>query len=489
MTEVGSRPPAESRLAAQSGRERLAALAVGILLFVGVLIPLSGQKSKEKTTTVRVIDLSSLSVNEVRDALSSAIAAPQGTAVLITGSAADIEAVVALLPEASTSNRPPTTSEAPAETDGTIEVGTITTTATTTAPPSSATSSNTPPGATTSSVPATSSSSTPASSTALPATSSSASTEASPPTTATPPTIDPERMPRLAIGSEEAAVEVLTSALRYLGYNVDLSAKFTQQVADAVRQFQSSAQITADGIVGRQTWSALATAVAEGSEPPPSTANAVGFGLIRTSRGATQAAVPDEGAPPTTPILPATTGAPAVSGNHPIYVLVRDHNPCEVFDATIVDEYGQVLWSCAHRDEDGTTVADAAVAFFVALTPLLGVEVAQRRRRPPVHSNVKTVGDPDTAGPGATVGPAAGASSLESEPPQMIRKKVALAVPSSTALALPAVASAETAIRGFGYVRIADVLYPVIPASESVPVFPGESVTVLEHDPSKEQHP
>jgi peptidoglycan hydrolase-like protein with peptidoglycan-binding domain len=58
-------------------------------------------------------------------------------------------------------------------------------------------------------------------------------------------------------GASGAAVKNLQTRLRAHGYNVSVDGAFGPATASAVRSFQSSKGLTADGVVGPKTWAAL----------------------------------------------------------------------------------------------------------------------------------------------------------------------------------------------------------------------------------------
>jgi len=63
--------------------------------------------------------------------------------------------------------------------------------------------------------------------------------------------------PTLKQGASGAAVKNLQTRLRAHGYNVSVDGAFGPATASAVKQFQSSKGLSADGIVGPKTWAAL----------------------------------------------------------------------------------------------------------------------------------------------------------------------------------------------------------------------------------------
>lgn len=51
------------------------------------------------------------------------------------------------------------------------------------------------------------------------------------------------------------------TALKYLGYSVSVNSKYDSNTAKVVKQFQKDKKISADGVIGKQTWSVLENAV------------------------------------------------------------------------------------------------------------------------------------------------------------------------------------------------------------------------------------
>ena len=80
-----------------------------------------------------------------------------------------------------------------------------------------------------------------------------------------------EAMAALKVGSRGPQVTAIQQSLRLLGYNnVSATGYYDQQTASAVRQFQRSQRLKADGIVGSRTQSALFQRVAQGQFVPQS---------------------------------------------------------------------------------------------------------------------------------------------------------------------------------------------------------------------------
>ena len=101
-------------------------------------------------------------------------------------------------------------------------------------------------------------------------------------------------------GSTGENVVTLQYMLRYRGYQLSVDGSFGSGTASVVKQFQSSKGLTADGVVGSQTWDALIAPSATGSKGDHVTAlqrqlNVQGYGLtVDGSYGAgTDSAVRD----------------------------------------------------------------------------------------------------------------------------------------------------------------------------------------------------
>jgi len=71
--------------------------------------------------------------------------------------------------------------------------------------------------------------------------------------------------PTLRRGDRGADVETLQQKLVDLGWQLDVDGDFGPATQDAVEEFQSSAGLSVDGVVGPQTWAALDAR----SAPPP----------------------------------------------------------------------------------------------------------------------------------------------------------------------------------------------------------------------------
>ncbi|XWK90559.1 MAG: peptidoglycan-binding protein [Phormidium sp.] len=86
-----------------------------------------------------------------------------------------------------------------------------------------------------------------------------ASTTAEPETEKTAQTaIDPSKQPNLRRGAKGSDVKTLQQLLTNAGaYRGAINGKFDLETAVAVRQFQRTSRLMVDGIVGRNTWSAL----------------------------------------------------------------------------------------------------------------------------------------------------------------------------------------------------------------------------------------
>ena len=74
-------------------------------------------------------------------------------------------------------------------------------------------------------------------------------------------------MRTLKRGSQGADVVKLQNALYEHGYKVSKDGVFGPGTEKIVKQFQESEKLTADGIVGKGTWSALASAAPVEPEP------------------------------------------------------------------------------------------------------------------------------------------------------------------------------------------------------------------------------
>ena len=72
------------------------------------------------------------------------------------------------------------------------------------------------------------------------------------------PEINVEEMPMVVMGSSGDAVTTLQTKLNELGYNCgEADGVFGQNTLNAVIAFQTAKGLTADGIVGTQTWDVL----------------------------------------------------------------------------------------------------------------------------------------------------------------------------------------------------------------------------------------
>lgn len=68
----------------------------------------------------------------------------------------------------------------------------------------------------------------------------------------------PASLPRLHVGTASSVVKAVQEALRYAGYYFGtVDGVFQQKTAAAVKDFQVSCQMTADGVINPQTWKAL----------------------------------------------------------------------------------------------------------------------------------------------------------------------------------------------------------------------------------------
>jgi cytoskeletal protein RodZ len=83
-------------------------------------------------------------------------------------------------------------------------------------------------------------------------------------TTASPTSTTPPTLPKgvvLRRGAKGAEVSQVQAALVALGYSTSVDGKFGPATAQAVKSFQASSGLTADGVVGPTTLSALSAAV------------------------------------------------------------------------------------------------------------------------------------------------------------------------------------------------------------------------------------
>ncbi|MCV3212939.1 peptidoglycan-binding protein [Plectonema radiosum NIES-515] len=68
----------------------------------------------------------------------------------------------------------------------------------------------------------------------------------------------PGSLPRLRVGTASSVVKAVQEALRYAGYySGAVDGVFQQKTAAAVKDFQVSCQMTADGVINPQTWKGL----------------------------------------------------------------------------------------------------------------------------------------------------------------------------------------------------------------------------------------
>ena len=66
---------------------------------------------------------------------------------------------------------------------------------------------------------------------------------------------------RFAKGDKGGGTREIQTALKSLGYDLDVDGDFGEDTDTAVRAFQRESKLTMDGVVGKNTWAALATAV------------------------------------------------------------------------------------------------------------------------------------------------------------------------------------------------------------------------------------
>lgn len=81
----------------------------------------------------------------------------------------------------------------------------------------------------------------------------------------TPPEAHAASWPIVREGDRGQTVRTLQYLLRQHGISVGVDGNFGPQMAAGVKQFQSARRLTADGIVGPQTWQALIVTVRNGS--------------------------------------------------------------------------------------------------------------------------------------------------------------------------------------------------------------------------------
>lgn len=95
----------------------------------------------------------------------------------------------------------------------------------------------------------------------------------------------------LQLGSRGPAVTVVQARLSSIGYHLVLDGIFGPATLAAVRAFQASRGLTVDGIVGSQTYAALAASAPPAPRPAPTPAPSPAGGNPTIARGATGAAV------------------------------------------------------------------------------------------------------------------------------------------------------------------------------------------------------
>jgi peptidoglycan hydrolase-like protein with peptidoglycan-binding domain len=83
---------------------------------------------------------------------------------------------------------------------------------------------------------------------------------------AAPPPAPSAGSPTLKLGAKGAAVTELQNLLRGKGFNVAADGDFGPNTLNAVKNFQASRGLAADGVVGPKTWAALRSG---GVTPPP----------------------------------------------------------------------------------------------------------------------------------------------------------------------------------------------------------------------------
>ena len=84
--------------------------------------------------------------------------------------------------------------------------------------------------------------------------------DGAPPTIVSAPIFAPPNDGMLRLGSTGAQVSELQRQLRTLGEHLDVDGELGPDTDAAVRRFQSSHGLEADGVVGPLTWGALAAA-------------------------------------------------------------------------------------------------------------------------------------------------------------------------------------------------------------------------------------
>lgn len=459
---------------------RLCSIAVSPLVFAGVLAVASNHDSSEEEMTAHLVDLSELSPIEAHSAVRDAVTRSDVDAVIILGSASEVSLLLRFdeIPSATESTVSPST-------DSTAPARPPTAVSSTTSPLPSTTR----PASTTDEVaPATTDTSptTPPSSTTVP-----------PPTTLEPLLIDPSALSRLELGSKGSHVQLLTRILQRLDYAIDVSTDFTEPVRVAVEDFQALRQLTIDGIVGKQTWTALAIAIGE-LEGTSETAVSAFNGLTQLeSSGEGDVVLQGLTREKASPLLLADaeiTAPPESTSDVPIVVAATTDEACKVLGAgSIRDQEGQLLWSCSDGWGSDISSTDAALAFTAALVPLAlgqilgrGPQWPARKADTPTRSDEIPTADvlADAKDVGGSNPGAAGAT--DAGPTRL--KHVRLAYEIDLRGTLPAEVVAETYIGSFGYVRVGFVLYPVTRDAEVDAVFPGEKV-LLESNKNGRERP
>jgi peptidoglycan hydrolase-like protein with peptidoglycan-binding domain len=84
--------------------------------------------------------------------------------------------------------------------------------------------------------------------------------------TTTTSTTTQSAFPSVSVGSEGTLVEAIQRLLTQRGFPVEASGFFDDATEDAVRQFEDSVGIPADGLVARLTWQQLVVPVKRGQE-------------------------------------------------------------------------------------------------------------------------------------------------------------------------------------------------------------------------------
>lgn len=118
------------------------------------------------------------------------------------------------------------------------------------------------------------------------------------------PTSDRITRPTLRLGSQGEAVSELQAMLKLLGFYPDsVTGQFQESTQNAVKQFQSAAGLTPDGVVGSATWSELLPTPPNEANPPTA-----------SSPSGPASSTPASGPAPTTPSASSSPTPPAGPG-------------------------------------------------------------------------------------------------------------------------------------------------------------------------------